>query len=82
MQFSLKTHEETGIFYFGNSGLCTAMTSQRYVDEDAGKNFEQSGIHELILGIMKSIDDEKVVQWCTLVFKNKPFWKSLINLKK
>ncbi|CAF4326702.1 unnamed protein product, partial [Rotaria magnacalcarata] len=77
-----RTREENGVVYFGNMGLCTAVNSQRFVDEDSGKEFEQSGINELIFGIMESLDDEKVAQWCTVVFNNKSFWAHLFKLPK
>ncbi|CAF3331568.1 unnamed protein product [Rotaria socialis] len=77
-----RTREENGVVYFGNMGLCTAVNSQKFVDEDSGKEFEQSGINELIFGIMESLDDEKVIQWCTVVFNNKSFWAHLFKLPK
>ncbi|UJR24241.1 hypothetical protein I4U23_027208 [Adineta vaga] len=77
-----KTREDDGVIVFGNVGLCTAVNSQRYEDEEAGKVFEQSGVDQLILSIMESLDAEKVAQWCILTFKNKSFWKQLFNFPK
>ncbi|CAF3331315.1 unnamed protein product [Rotaria socialis] len=77
--YSTKTREENGIIYFGKKGLCTAVNSEKFVDEDVDKTFEQSGIDELILGIMESLDDEKLLAWCKVVFENKLFWKNLFN---
>ncbi|CAF4000693.1 unnamed protein product [Rotaria magnacalcarata] len=77
--YNTKTREENGIIYFGKKGLCTAVNSEKFVDEDVDKMFEQSGIDELILGIMESLDDEKLREWCKVVLENKPFWKNLFN---
>ncbi|CAF4313597.1 unnamed protein product, partial [Adineta steineri] len=33
-------------------------------DKETGTVYEQSGVNELILGIMQSLDDKKVAQWC------------------
>ncbi|CAF0943026.1 unnamed protein product [Didymodactylos carnosus] len=74
-----ETRKENGVIYFGNMGLCTTVNSQKFEDEDAGKSFEQSGVDELIFGIMESLDDEKVIQWCMVVFENKSFWKNAFN---
>jgi capsule polysaccharide modification protein KpsS len=76
------TRDENGVIYCGNMGLCTAVNSERYEDEEAGRVFEQSGVNELIFGIMESLDHEKMAQWCLLAFENKPFWKSVFNLGK
>lgn len=77
-----KTREENGVIYYGNMGLCTSVNSQQYVDEDSGKSVEESGVNELIFGIMESLDDDKILQWCMVVFENKSFWSSLSNLPK
>ncbi|CAF3731140.1 unnamed protein product [Adineta steineri] len=81
-KYHTKTREEDGVIYYGNMGLCTAVNSETYEDEDSGKLFQQSGINELIFGIMESLDNDKVVQWCMLAFENKPFWKSMFNAPK
>jgi hypothetical protein len=77
--YHAKTREENGIIFFGNMGLCTAVNSERFVIKSANMIYEQSGVDELILGIMESLDDEKLVQWCMLAFENKKFWKNLCN---
>ncbi|CAF1115821.1 unnamed protein product [Adineta steineri] len=82
MKYHAKTGEENGVSYYGNKGLCTAVNSKTYKDEDAGKVFEQSGINALIFGIMESLDNDKVVQWCMLAFENKSFWNSIFNAPK
>ncbi|CAF4182368.1 unnamed protein product [Rotaria sp. Silwood2] len=77
--YHAKTREENGVIYFGNMGLCTAVNSQKFVDQDTGRMFEESGVDELILGIMESLDDEKVAQWCAVAFENKSFWKNVFK---
>ncbi|UJR17840.1 hypothetical protein I4U23_004739 [Adineta vaga] len=72
-----KTEYKNGVTYFGNVGLCTSVNSIPIKDEETGKEFEESGIEELIFGIMESLDDEKVAQWCMVAFENKSFWKKL-----
>ncbi|CAF3316139.1 unnamed protein product [Rotaria socialis] len=74
-----KSREENGVMFFGNMGLCTAVNSERFVNSRQNAITEPSGIDELILGIMESLDDEKLVQWCMLALKNKNFWKNLSN---
>ena len=69
-----KTRDEDRVTYYGNMGLCTAVNSEGYKDEEAGREFNQSGINELVFGIMESLDDVKMAQWCLLAFENKPFW--------
>ncbi|CAF1552807.1 unnamed protein product, partial [Adineta ricciae] len=72
-----KTRDENGIAYFGNVGLCTSVNSVAFTDDETNKKYEQSGIDELILGIMESLDDDKLAQWCAVIFENKSFWKKL-----
>lgn len=73
--FHRKTREENGVIYYGNVGLCTSVNSVPF--ENEGKEYEQSGINELIFGIMESLDNEKLAQWCLVSFENKSFWKKL-----
>ncbi len=75
--YHAKTREENGVIFFGNMGLCTAVNSEEF--KRAKIIYEQSGVDELILGIMESLDDEKIAQWCMLAFENKRFWKNLHN---
>lgn len=77
--YNPKTREENGVIYFGKVGLCTSVNSERFVDEDIDKTFEQSGVDELILGIMEALDHERLLQWCKVVLENKPFWKRMFN---
>ncbi|CAF3427362.1 unnamed protein product [Rotaria socialis] len=74
-----KPREENGVMFFGNMGLCTAVNSERFVNSCQNVIIEPSGIDELIVGIMESLDDEKLLQWCTLALENKKFWKNLSN---
>jgi GTPase SAR1 family protein len=69
-------HEETsvehGVTYFGNVGLCTMINARPYVDDEQGLNHEQSGVDELIEGIMMCLDDDgKVFHWCMTVMQRK-----------
>jgi small GTP-binding protein len=75
--YHVKTREENDVIFFGNMGLCTAVNSEEFKRDTT--IYEQSGIDELILGIMESLDDEKIAQWCMLAFENKRFWKNLHN---
>ncbi|CAF4484725.1 unnamed protein product [Rotaria sp. Silwood1] len=78
-KYHCKTREEHGVVFFGNMGLCTAVNSEQFVIKSLNMVFEPSGIDELILGIMESLDDEKLAQWCMLAFENKRFWKNFSN---
>ncbi|CAF1532932.1 unnamed protein product [Adineta ricciae] len=80
--FHEKTREEDGVIYFGNVGLCTSVNSVAFIHEDTGKEYEQSGINELILGIMESIDKDKAAKWCAIVLQNKPFWTKIMDCSK
>ncbi len=51
---------ENDITFYGNIGLCAAVNSEPYVDDDL--NRPASGINELILGIMESVVDEEVLK--------------------
>ncbi|CAF1428598.1 unnamed protein product, partial [Didymodactylos carnosus] len=67
--------EEKDITFYGNVGLCTSVNSQLFEDDD--RKLEASGIHELIYGIMESLVDEHVLDWCMLTLENKGFWKDM-----
>ena len=74
-----KTREENGVIYFGSAGLCTSVNSVAIKDEETGRAYEVSGINELIFGIMQSLDNEKMAQWCMVAFENQSFWKQLVD---
>jgi len=65
---------ENDITFYGNYGLVAAVNSEPYENDE--KILEPSGINELILGIMKSLVDEHVLNWCFIVLENQGFWNS------
>ncbi|CAF1185887.1 unnamed protein product [Adineta steineri] len=72
-KYHTKTREENGTIYFGNMGLCTSVNSLPIKDEETHREYKQSGINELISGIMQSIDMVKAAQWFMVAFENEPF---------
>ncbi|CAF1044480.1 unnamed protein product [Rotaria sp. Silwood1] len=68
----VQTSVEKNIFYYGHVGLCTQVNSIDYVVGNIRKKSE--GVDELILGIMNSLTDEKLLQWCFAIQNNAPFW--------
>ncbi|CAF0824288.1 unnamed protein product [Rotaria sordida] len=68
----VQTKVEKNIYYYGPVGLCTQVNSIDYVVDDIRKKPE--GVHELMLGIMNSLNDEKLLQWCFAIQNNAPFW--------
>jgi GTP-binding protein EngB required for normal cell division len=65
---------ENDISFYGNIGLCAAVNSEPYIDED--RNKPALGTNELILGIMESLVDEEVLKWCFVVLENEGFWNN------
>jgi hypothetical protein len=55
--------------------LCAAVNSEPYEDDD--RIVPTSGINELIYGIMESLTDEQVLNWCLIVLENKGFWDDM-----
>ncbi|CAF3638690.1 unnamed protein product [Rotaria sp. Silwood1] len=60
------------IYYYGSIGLCTQVNSINYVVGNIRKKPE--GVDELMLGIMKSLSDEKLLQWCLAIQNSASFW--------
>ena len=65
--------KQNDITFYGNIGLCAAVNSEPYEDDDRIR--PTCGINELILGIMESLVDEEVLNWCFVVLENEGFWK-------
>ena len=63
---------ENDITFYSNIGLCAAVNSEPYEDDD--RILAVSGINELIYGITTSLVDEQVLKWCFVVLENKGFW--------
>ena len=60
------------MIYFGNVALCTMVNAQPYVDDEQPLNHPQTGIDELIEGILACLDDDgRIFHWCMAVMKNK-----------
>ena len=55
------TDEQDSIQYFGDVGLCTSVNSIVYEDSDLNVRKNVEGINELIYGIMKSLQDDRLV---------------------
>lgn len=64
--------EENNIIYYGNIGLCTSVNSQPF--ECIDRILPISGVNEFIYGIMNSLVDEHVLNWCLIVLENEGFW--------
>lgn len=71
-QHSAQTKAEDNIFYYGSIGLCTAVNSVEFTSQDKTKG--PQGVDELMLGVMSSLSDEKLLQWCFALMDNGPFW--------
>ncbi len=65
---------ENDITFYGNIGLCAAVNSEPYEDDD--RILPARGANELILGIMESLVDEQVLNWCFMVLENQGFWNN------
>lgn len=60
------------VFHYGTIGLCTLVNSVEY--EAQGVVMKITGVDELMLGIMNSLGQEKLLQWCFALMDNGPFW--------
>ncbi|CAF1002648.1 unnamed protein product [Adineta steineri] len=69
---SIQTRNIDDVYYYGTVGLCAAVNSVEYVSH--GKTMEPAGIDELMIGIMNSLSEEKLLQWCFALMDNGPFW--------
>jgi len=69
---SEQTKASEGVFYYGTIGLCTLVNSKEYKAQ--GVTMEPAGVDELMLGIMNSLSEEKLLQWCFALMDNGPFW--------
>ena len=69
---SIQTKAVDDVFYYGTIGLCTLVNSVEY--EAHGVKMRPAGIDELMLGIMNSLSEEKLLQWCFALMDNGPFW--------
>ena len=69
---SPQTKSIDDVFYYGKIGLCTLVNSVEY--EAQGRLMPTTGIDELMLGIMNSLSEEKLLQWCFALMDNGPFW--------
>ena len=70
--YSPQTKVVDDVFYYGKIGLCTLVNSVEY--EAQGVLMRTTGIDELMLGIMNSLSEEKLLQWCFALMDNGPFW--------
>ena len=67
-----QTSEEDGVFYFGNAALCTMVNAQPYRNDEPVLNYPQTGVDELIEGILSCLDDDgRVFHWCMAVIQKK-----------
>jgi small GTP-binding protein len=71
-QHSSQTKAVGDVFHYGTIGLCTLVNSIEY--ESRGVKMKPTGIDELMLGIMNSLSEEKLLQWCFALMDNGPFW--------
>ena len=63
------------VTFYGNVGLTACVNSEPYEDSQ-GNILPTEGVNELIQGILESLVDEKVIQWCLVVLENQDFWKN------
>jgi small GTP-binding protein len=68
----LQTKAIGDVFYYDTIGLCTLVNSIEY--ESQGVKMKIDGIDDLMLGIMNSLSEEKLLQWCFALMDNGPFW--------
>ncbi|CAF0882194.1 unnamed protein product [Adineta ricciae] len=68
----IRTQVVDDVYYYGTIGLCTAVNSVKYENEGIVK--PPTGVDELMLGIMNSLSEEKLLQWCFALMDNGPFW--------
>jgi len=71
------TRDEDHIKYYGDVALCTAVNSIVYEDKDMGVRKEVEGINELIFGILISLKEDQIVEWCYTVIDNESFWTTM-----
>jgi hypothetical protein len=71
-QHCLQTKAIGDVYYYDTIGLCTLVNSIEY--ESQGTIMKRAGIDELMLGIMNSLTEEKLLQWCFALMDNGPFW--------
>ncbi|CAF4015306.1 unnamed protein product [Rotaria sordida] len=75
-QFNSKIQHK--ISFFGNGTLCTMVNSVEYFDlEMSSIKRPVRGIDELIHGIMQSLDDQKLLGWCTTVLHRRSYWEKI-----
>ncbi|UJR20595.1 hypothetical protein I4U23_023720 [Adineta vaga] len=72
LNHSVETNVVDDVHYFGTIGLCAAVNSVVYETEDV--QMPPAGVDELMLGIMNSLSEEKLLQWCFALMDNGPFW--------
>jgi GTP-binding protein EngB required for normal cell division len=73
-QFGQITHHSNDLHCWNDFALTIMVNSIPYVDKDLGIHRGQQGIDELILGIMTSLRDEKMIAWCMSIVRNRSFW--------
>ena len=71
-EHSIQTKSVNDVFYYDTIGLCTLVNSVEYKAQ--GKIMKITGVDELMLGIMNSLTEEKLLQWCFALMDNGPFW--------
>jgi hypothetical protein len=69
---SVQTTAVGDVFYYGTIGLCTLVNSVEY--QSQGQIMKPTGVYELMAGIMNSLSEEKLLQWCFALMNNGPFW--------
>ena len=63
--------EDNEITFYGNDGLITAVNCESY--ETDTEILPVSGLNELNCGIIESLVDDQVMQWCILLLENQSF---------
>ncbi|CAF2760293.1 unnamed protein product, partial [Rotaria sp. Silwood2] len=72
--YNTKICEEDGIRYYGDIGLIAMVNSVPYVNNRLGIYKPKSGVGSLLYGIMRSLNDEKLMGWCCTLMENEGFW--------
>ncbi|CAF4727419.1 unnamed protein product, partial [Rotaria sp. Silwood2] len=66
--------EEDGIRYYGDIGLIAMVNSVQYVNNRLGIDKPKRGVGSLLYGIMRSLNDEKLMGWRYTFMENEGFW--------
>ena len=70
---------ENNIKFYSNVALCASVNSVLFEDADNSIVKHVEGIHELIFGILKSLNNEKATGWIYAISENESFWSTMLE---